>query len=167
MSRSWERKVRRNTEQLNKSRKKQGLTAIKPNAEKVDRFRGRSFAMPILLLVIVSIYIGVTAASGQSSPLTWTTIGLYLFMALVLFLRKPYLSVGQDYVQTRRMFGDRRLKVAEIKSISVQSSSIIIQPVKGANWIFSRTLNRYPISEMKDRLQLLASQHQIMFQESK
>lgn len=163
--RSWERRVRRNTAHINKQRKKQGMDQLVPESEKVVRFRGRNYLLPILLLIIVAVYAVISTASTQNAATTWTTIGLYVLLALTFFLRRPYLAVGADYVQTRRMFGDRRLRPAEIKAISVQRGYVVIQPVKGTNWVFSRLLYRYPVEEMKARLRDFADTHHIVFQE--
>ncbi|AJY77071.1 hypothetical protein [Paenibacillus beijingensis] len=165
MSRSWERKVRRNTAQMNQKRKKQGLGQLVPDSEKVDRFRGRNYIFPIVLLLIIAVYAFLSTGSTQNVGTTWTTIGLYLLLALMFYLRRPYLAVGADYVQTRRMFGDRRLQPANIKAISVQPGYVVIQPVKGANWVFSRLLYRYPVDEMKERLSSFAKLHNITFEE--
>ncbi|MCM3748957.1 hypothetical protein M3223_16500 [Paenibacillus pasadenensis] len=174
MSRSWERRVRRNSAQINKQRKKTGQEPFSPIGDKSNpnapaRFKGRNFISPILLLLFVILYAIITmtgdkpAASGSTDTMNWMVIAGYSLIALMFFLRRPYLQVGPDHVQTRRMMGDKRLGKDQIQSISVQKGYVIIQPVKGGNWVFSRMLNRYPIEPMSDRLETMAAAHGIPF----
>ncbi|SDT55392.1 hypothetical protein SAMN05444162_4941 [Paenibacillaceae bacterium GAS479] len=167
MSRSWERKVRRNSSQLNKQRKKSGQDPFKPYAGKVDptapvRFKGRNYISPILLISVVVFFSLLPTEKGSGSQ-TWWLVAAYVALAVLFFLRRPYLQVGSDHVQTRRMMGDKRLNKDEIKSISVQKGYVVIQPVKGGNWVFSRVMNRYPIEQMGERLEQMADAHGIRF----
>ncbi|EFM12081.1 conserved hypothetical protein [Paenibacillus curdlanolyticus YK9] len=164
MSRSWERKVRNNMNQLNKQRKKQGIQAVVPNAERSDIYKGRSFIGPILLLLIVAAYalLDGTAQASQSN-LYWVTIGCYILLAVVMLIRRPYLKVGQDYVQTRKFTGDRRLRADEMKAINVQDGYIVIERHRGGNWVFARITNRYPTTLMAERLKSFAQQNQVPY----
>ncbi|QJC52016.1 hypothetical protein HGI30_10945 [Paenibacillus albicereus] len=174
MSRSWERKVRRNSAQLNQKLKKSGIdpmAAKGPSASSslTMRFKGRNFISPILLLLFVGAYamlMPMQEQEGSSEAMNWFVVAAYAFLALMFFLRRPYLQVGPDHVQTRRMLGDKRLGKDEIKGITVQKGYVIIQPAKGGNWVFSRVMNRYPVERMGERLEKLAAAHGIPFQKS-
>ncbi|MNJ66222.1 hypothetical protein D3C77_622810 [compost metagenome] len=86
-------------------------------------------------------------------------------LAALFFFRRPYLAIGKDYVQTRRMTGDKRLAAEAIKAISIQPGYVIIEPNKGGNWVFSKVMNRYPIAEMGEKLQQFAQANGISFQQ--
>ncbi|GGG88024.1 hypothetical protein [Paenibacillus radicis (ex Gao et al. 2016)] len=167
MSRSWERKVRKNMSQINKARKKQGSSGIVLGSEKKDRFTGRSFIAPILLILFIGLYVILVSSdpSFKASTMFYVTVGCYVLLALVFFFRKPYLTVGKDYVQTRKLTGDKRLNPAAIKGISVQRGYVVIEQHKGGNWVFSRVMNRYPTEEMGTRLQEFAKVHNLPFEQ--
>lgn len=168
MSRSWERMVERNSKQLNKKRKKEGKQAISAPAQQVDRFQGRSYIVPTLLLLLVILFIIIyqpwSTANNESPGLMWVTVGCYALLALFYYMRKPYLSVAKDYLETRRFSGYRRLKPAEIRKIVLQPGYVVIETVKGGNWVFSRLMNRFPIERMGERLQAFAAVHHIEFE---
>lgn len=169
MSRSWERMVERNSKQLNKKRKKEGKQAISAPAQQVDRFQGRNYIVPTLLLLLVILFIIIyqpwSTANNESPGLMWVTVGCYALLALFYYMRKPYLSVAKDYLETRRFSGYRRLKPAEIRKIVLQPGYVVIETVKGGNWVFSRLMNRFPIERMGERLQAFASVHHIEFEQ--
>ncbi|WP_336786615.1 hypothetical protein [Paenibacillus sp. MMO-177] len=168
MSRTWERKVRKNTNQINKARKKHGVSQIGTStAPKVDRFTGRNYIFPIVLILLISMYtvFVTTDPSFEPTSMFWVTIGCYIFLALIFFLRRPYISIGKDYIQTRKMTGDKQLHVSNIKGISVQNGAVVIMQQKGANWVFSRLLNRYPTDEIGRRLQDFAKTHNLPFEQ--
>ncbi|WP_308634334.1 hypothetical protein [Paenibacillus silvisoli] len=171
MSRSWERKVQKNQAQVNKQRKKQGkapLMAAKPNAEKLDTFKGRSYVMPIFLLLFILFYVVVTLSSGtykDTGTMFWVTVGCYVVLALLFMLRRPYLSVGGDFIRSRRFTGDRSIYVSNIKAISAQKGYIVVEQQKGGNWVFSRVINRFPTDQMAERLRAFSAQHGITFTE--
>ncbi|MFC5648425.1 hypothetical protein ACFPYJ_04665 [Paenibacillus solisilvae] len=169
MSRSWERKVQKNQSTINKQRKKQGKeplmsTSGKSSAAPVDTYRGRSILMPAFLVLFTAMYVILTVGSEsykESNTMFWVTIGLYLFLALVFVLRRPYMAVGKDFIRSRRFGGDRSLYKANIKSITLQKGYIIIAQQKGGNWVFSRVINRYPTNEMGERLRSFAASQDI------
>lgn len=167
MSRSWERKVRKNMGKLNKDRKKHGAGQIVLNAEKKDKFTGRNFVLPSLLIVFVLFYITYSFMFPdiQIDGMFWLTIACYFVLAALFFFRRPYLTIGKDYVQSRRMMGDRRLGIKDIKSIRVQKGYVTILPQKGAGWMFSRTLNRFKTDEMADKLKAFAATYHIPFEQ--
>ncbi|WP_232317051.1 hypothetical protein [Paenibacillus sp. D9] len=165
LSRSWERKVRRNSAQINATRKKRGQTAIKPAAsgDRTERFKGRNFISPIMLVLFVALYVLILPKDEGATNWNWIVVAMYVFLALMFFLRRPYLAVGADFVQTRRMTGDKRLNKEAIKGISVMKSYVVIEQVKGANWVFSRVLNRYPTDRMAVSLEQFAARNGIPF----
>ncbi len=166
MSRSWERKVRKNMSVVNKKRKKQGTGQIVFNAEKVERLVGRNYIAPILLLLFISMYVILTTTGSsefQNGTMFWITVACYILLAALFFFRKPYIVIGKDYVQTRKMTGDKRLQASAIKSITVQKGYVAIEPQKGAHWMFSRLLNRYPTDEIAEKLQIFAQTNNITF----
>jgi hypothetical protein len=165
MSRSWERKVRNNMNKLNKRRKKQGIQTVVPSSERSDTYKGRSYIGPILLVLITAMYALFVQADKSQATMYWVTIGCYVFLALLLVVRRPYIKVGADYIQTRKFSGDRKLRTDEIKSITAQEGYVVIERVRGSNWVFSRIMNRYPTAEIAERLKQFAKQHGITFNE--
>ncbi|PZD93650.1 hypothetical protein DNH61_23850 [Paenibacillus sambharensis] len=173
MSRSWERKVRRNSTVINRQRKKSGAQSIAGAVQRVDRFKGRNFILPVFLLLFTGGYaylatIPAAAPEGEnvtSTGMFWLTIGCYFLLAMLFFFRRPYLSVAKDYVGTRRMTGDKTLYASSIKSISVQPGYVVIEQVKGANWVFSKAINRFPTEAMAERLRAFAKENNITFHE--
>ncbi|MFC4777691.1 hypothetical protein ACFO9Q_12915 [Paenibacillus sp. GCM10023252] len=170
MSRTWERKVRRNSTQLSKQRKKHGGSPIVASSEKVDRFKGRNYVIPAFIILFIGLYVILnlstsTTQSTEQDTMFWVTIGLYVMLAVIFFFRRPYLAVGKDYVQTRRLTGDKRLPAASIKGFTLQQGYVSIEQEKGGNWVFSRFINRYPTDEMAVKLREFAKQHSITVQE--
>lgn len=165
MSRSWERMVLKNSKQVNKRRKKEGKKSINtPNAQ-VDRFLGRNYVVPILLLMLIVLYVTMSQPWSdrfmQNPTMFWLTVGAYILLALFYYMRRPYLAVTRDTLETRRFTGYKTLRPAEIRKITVQPGYIVIESVKGANWVFSRVMNRYPLDRMADRLKTFADLHKI------
>jgi len=149
---------------LNKQRKKQGLQSVVPSAEKSDIYKGRSFIGPVLLVLLTAMYaivIGNDEESRQS--LYWVTIGLYLFLALMLFVRRPYVKVGPNYVQTRKFSGHKTLQASDIKSITASRGYVVVERHRGGNWVFSQFVNRYPTDRLAERMQAFAKQHQLPY----
>lgn len=174
MSRSWERKVRRHTEQLNKRRKKAGLPAVSSPGAVTDRYRGRNYILPAFLILFIGFYIYMMTISADDpdqpnpfgSTVFWLTVASYLALAAIFWFRRPYLLVGKDYVGTRKFTGPKTLTAGSIQSITViRPGYVIIEPKKGGNWVFSRLLNRYPIDEMAERLRRFAQDNRIPFHE--
>ncbi|MFD1954784.1 hypothetical protein ACFSL6_11575 [Paenibacillus thailandensis] len=162
MSRSWERKVQKNMSALNKQRKKQGKMHIATGAAKVDRYVGRSYLLPLFLLFFIGLYVILSMMTlKEFNTMEWVTVAAYIVLALFFFLRRPYLAVGKDYVQTRKMSRDRVLRAADIKTITLSQGTIMIEPSKGANWIFSKWMNRYPTEEIASRMREFANANHI------
>lgn len=169
MSRSWERQVRRNSAQLNKQRKKEGKPGVNSHTVTFDEFKGRNFILPLILTGFTIIYalLGSVGANLPSPMLYWVTVICYLGLALMLFLRRPFLRVTKDELSTTKWNRLRTLKVEDIKKITHQPGFIIIEKNgKGSNWVFSRMMNRYDIDAMHARLQQFAAQNRITYEEN-
>lgn len=167
MSRSWERKVRKNMKQANKARKKQGSALINTNSESSVNdglnFAGRNFIVPSLLIFFIAGYcfLMLTAPNYVPDTMFWITIGCYVLLAMLFFFRRPYLKVGKEFVQSRRFTGDKRMPAADIKEIRVHKDYVVVMPQKGSAWTFSRVLNRFPTEQMSMELTTFAQRNNI------
>jgi hypothetical protein len=165
MSRSWERMVERNSKKINKQRKKQGKPSVAAKTQQGDRYLGRNYIFPILLVLLMAFYaISFSPWKNkiqQDTTMFWVTLGCYALLAVFYFLRRPYLAITRDTLETRRFSGYKRLNPAEIRKIVLQPGYVVIEPLKGANWVFSRMINRYPLSRMGERLTVFAELHRI------
>jgi hypothetical protein len=152
---------------VNKQRKKQGTGQLVMNGEKADRFTGRNIVLPILLILFIGAYVAInlTDPKFEMNTINIVTIGAYFVLAALFFFRKPYLKIGKDYVQTRRMTGDKRLNASDISAIRAQDGYLTILPKKGGGWTFSRLMNRYDTSEMAGKMKTFAQAHGIPFEE--
>lgn len=179
MSRSWERMVTKNTSQLNKQRKKDGKPSIyaSKGSATADIFRGRNFVLPVTLVALAAIYVLLGMASQQqamSTSITWIVVGLYILLAVVIFLRRPFLKVDKNSISTIKFNRDRRLTADQIASIKVGSGSVVIElkgakgkkgkVSKGGNWVFTRLINRYDTAAMGERLERFANTFEIPFE---
>ncbi|WP_106767776.1 hypothetical protein [Paenibacillus faecalis] len=169
MSRSWERKVSKNMSQLNKQRKKQGQpvlgTGTTPTSDG-DVFKGRKYVLPFVLIALGALYamLGVLTpgVTEGSQTITWFGVGLYILLALMIFLRKPYLKVGRSTVSTMKYNRERNLMASEISKIRILKGSVVIENKgRGGNWVFSRLINRYDTDAMGERLEQFAKVNQI------
>lgn len=169
MSRSWERKVSKNMQQLNKQRKKQGLSSYQGSAisDNSDVFKGRKYVLPIVLLALAGLYalLGsatATATGGSNNALNWIGVSLYVLLALMIFLRKPYLKIERASVSTMKFNRERRMAATEIEKIKLAQGSVVIQGKgKAGNWVFSRLINLYDTNAMGERLEEFAKAHHI------
>ncbi|MGG1636431.1 hypothetical protein BK120_02175 [Paenibacillus sp. FSL A5-0031] len=167
MSRSWERKVRKNMDVVNKQRKKQGNGQIVFNAEKSEKIVGRNFIAPILLILFIGMYVILMSSSStfKMDTMFWITVGCYILLAALFFFRRPYITIGKDYIQSRRLTGDKRIPAASIKGFSVQKGYVVVEMQKGGNWVFSKLTNRFPTDEIGEKLKLFANANGIAFQQ--
>jgi len=170
LSRSWERKVKKNMEQVNKQRKKAGVGSLQlnqPVAEDKLVFKGRNIVLPIVIIFFIGMYNFLMLMNPEYAidSMFWLTNIAYLVLAALFFFRKPYLAIGKDYVQSRRMMGDKKLFAVAIKEIKVQGGYIIIVPNNGSSWAFNKTFNRFPIEDMKVELKKLADKFNITWTE--
>lgn len=165
MSRKWERMVLKNSNQLNKQRKKRGQPALNATpGPAVDRFRGRSIFLPLFLVMVSLFFMTVSQRTGETGTLYWFTVILYLLLALYFFMRRPYLAVGKNELMTRRLGRDRIVKADEVSEV-IQMKGYCIIALKGkrTRWIFSRFMNRYDTDAMAKRLKQFADQHGITY----
>lgn len=167
MSRSWERKVRKNMSVVNKQRKKQGNDQIVFNAEKSEKIVGRNFIAPIFLIIFIGMYVFLMQSSTafKMDTMFWVTVGCYILLAALFFFRRPYITIGKDFVQSRRLMGDKRLPVSAIKGITVQKGYVIIEQYKGGNWVFSKLTSRFPTDEIGEKLKEFALTNGIAYQQ--
>ncbi|WP_141501328.1 hypothetical protein [Paenibacillus luteus] len=167
MSRSWERKVRKNMSVVNKNRKKQGNGQIVFNAEKSEKIVGRNYIAPIMLILFIGMYVFLMSGSSEfkMDTMFWVTIGCYILLATLFFFRRPYITIGKDFVQSRRLTGDKRIPVSGIKGIVAQKGYVIVEQHKGGNWMFSKLTNRFPTDEIAEKLQVFAQVNGIPFQQ--
>lgn len=158
MSRKWERMVEKNRKTINKQRTKTGKREIsaavksKPDA---DRFLGRSYMLPALLIGLALVYmIAFYDMYSDSRVMYWLTGGAYLLLGVMLYIRRPYLNVGKSHVSTRGLFGsDKQMQADNIKKISFYPSYVMIEfKSTKRGWMFSRSFNRYDVEAIKTRL---------------
>ncbi|MBE9915747.1 hypothetical protein G8C92_17160 [Paenibacillus donghaensis] len=179
MSRSWERMVQKNSSQLNKQRKKQGKPSLSSSSGSAtaDIFKGRNYVLPITLVALAALYLWLGLASQQqamNSSLSWIVVVLYVLLALVIFLRRPFLKVDKNSLSTIKFNRDRRLTSDQIEKIKVGAGSVVIEMKgtkdrkgrvrKGGNWVFTRLINRYDTDAMSERLERFAKLFNIPFE---
>jgi len=157
-------------EQVNKQRKKAGVGSLQlnqPVAEDKLVFKGRNIVLPIVIIFFIGMYNFLMLMNPEYAidSMFWLTNIAYLVLAALFFFRKPYLAIGKDYVQSRRMMGDKKLFAVAIKEIKVQGGYIIIVPNNGSSWAFNKTFNRFPIEDMKVELKKLADKFNITWTE--
>lgn len=157
MSRSWERMVQRNSNQLNKQRKKQGKDAIHTTsvAKETEVFKGRNIVLPVALAGLGILYwiIGSFDQSGGSVFMHWLGVALYFLLAAMLYFRRPFLKVERSRVSTIKFNRERWLPAAEIEKITISRSAVTIKyKGKRTTWVFSKLINRYDTSAMGERL---------------
>ncbi|MDT3424671.1 hypothetical protein J2Z22_000183 [Paenibacillus forsythiae] len=161
MARSWERMVQRNTQQVNKRRKKEGKGSIhsSSSAGQADIYKGRNIVFPVLLAALGALYwtIGqfdTSSGSQNSQVMNWIGIVLYFALAAMIFFRRPYLKVERARVSTFKFNRQRFLDAADIEKIIISRGSISIVPkAKRGRWMFSRLLNRYDTAVMGERME--------------
>ncbi|WP_025688917.1 hypothetical protein [Paenibacillus zanthoxyli] len=161
MARSWERMVQRNTQQVNKRRKKEGKDSINSSSKAgpTDVYKGRNIVFPVLLAALGALYwtIGqfdTSSANQNSLVMNWIGVVLYFALAAMMFFRRPYLKVERARVSTFKFNRQRFLEAADIEKIIISRGSISIKPkAKRGQWIFSRLINRYDTAVMGERME--------------
>jgi len=168
MSRSWERKVEKNRKELNKRRKKEGKQGIASGTSQIDRFQGRNYVVPSLLMLLILLYVILSQPWSdkflQDPTLFWVTISCYILLAVFYYFRRPYLAVSRDTLETRKFTGYKTLRPSEIRKIVIQPGYVLVESVKGTNWVFSKAMNRYPIQKMAERLKVFTEVNHIDFE---
>lgn len=169
MASSFERAVKRNQHKVNKNRKKKGQPVLGSGMENEDIFKGRAFIFPFVLVVLAFMFLTLSGVTKDGvSGFDWFVFILYIGLALMYFLRRPYLKVGKKRIKTIKLSRERSLGAEDIKRIVVDKGSIIIEHnAKGSNWAFSRLLNLYDTDAMGERLITFAQTHQIPVEDKK
>ncbi|EOS57191.1 hypothetical protein [Paenibacillus barengoltzii] len=169
---SFDRKVERNQRRMYKKGKGSSVgqgtrnprTSLGANGEG-DVFKGRNFILPTALVLLALLYavVGLIGNTEEvNSVLFWATIFLYFVLALVIFLRKPYLRVNKSSLYTSKFNRDRMLDAGNISKIKVSRNKIVIEPkTREPKWVFYRARNRFDTEAMAARLQLYADTHHV------
>ncbi|MGN7760186.1 hypothetical protein [Paenibacillus sp. 22594] len=172
MARSWERMVQRNTQQINKQRKKQGKDSIYASttsaaAKSSDIFKGRNIVFPVVLLMLGIMFwvVGsIDEAKGSGILANWLGVVLYFLLAALLFFRRPYLKVERARLATIKYNRERQLPAGDIEKIIVTRGAVSIKyKGKRTQWVFSKLLNRYDINAMGERLEQFAKQNHVEY----
>ncbi len=172
MSRSWERQVRKNQQKANVLRQKTGQERIGTSGgagvQQYDTFKGRNYMFPAFLLIIAVFLTAITVAAQNSGVKEasgtsyWFIIVMYLVLAVIIFLRRPFLRVGKDRLTTMRFGRDRMVMAGDIAKFRIEKGYVTVETRgKGANWIFSRFLKMYKTEEIAARVTEFAEQHHI------
>lgn len=171
MSRSWERQVRKNQKKTNNFRQKSGQERIgtaNTSSQAFDTFKGRNYMFPVFLLIIAVfltiITIGAQNAGVEEAEGTsyWLIIVLYLILAVIMFLRRPFLRIGKDRMTTMRFNRERTIMAGDIAKFRIEKGFVTVETKgKSGNWIFSRFLKLYKTEEIGARVIEFAEQHQI------
>jgi len=162
MARSWEKTIKKNQKKLNDQRAKEGKKPITGTGDSSLKFRGRSFVFPFVLLSIMLFYV-LTFRSEDNPGMYWFTVISYILLAaIIFFLRRPYLTIGDRELSTRRFTGPKVVKADDVEHIDVYPGYITIK-LKGARnrWVFSRMFNLFPTNEMTEALKQFATKHGI------
>lgn len=169
MARSWERMVQRNTQQVNKQRKKQGKDSIYASrssaAKSTDIFKGRNIVFPVVLLglgIMFWVVGSIDEAQGSGILANWLGVVLYFLLAALLFFRRPYLKVERARLGTIKYNRERWLAAADIEKIYLSRGAVTIKyKGKRTKWIFSKLINRYDTEAMSERLEQFAQVNNI------
>lgn len=171
---SFDRKVERNRVKMNKKGKGPNVgrgqgnpssrSSLGANGDG-DVFKGRNIILPVVLFLLALMYATVGLMSGPeqvSSFLYWTTIILYMVLAVTLYLRKPYLRINKSWLYTSKFNRDKMLDAGNINKIKVSASKIVIEPkTREPKWVFYRNRNRFDVEAMAARLELYANTHHV------
>jgi len=173
MARSWERMVQRNSQKVNKQRKKAGKESIYTPASSVssknaDIFTGRNIVLPVVLLGLGVMYwlVGsIDQTKGNGSLMNWLGIVLYFALAALIFFRRPYLKVDKARLSTFKFNRERFLAAGDIEKIILSRGSVTISHKgKRSKWIFSKLINRYNVAAMGERLEQFAKANHIVLE---
>jgi len=167
MSRKWEREVERNRKKLNRQRQKQGRPLIAGGVnEWTDQFKGRSWFLPVLFVFCSLFFALMSGPTYEFGGLYWFTVIAYLLLAVIYFLRRPYLKVGKSRLATRRFGADKVVSAGEIEEVIAQPGSVsVVLKGKKTRLIFSRFQNLYDIPAMTERLKSFCEHNGIAFRQ--
>lgn len=162
MARSFERTVRKNSKQLNQQRKKNGQQVS--GTPGVDIFKGRSLLFPIFLIGLAFLYLFMSTFLVKAPMTTWdwVTMLLYVFLAVIFLLRRPYLKIGNSTIATIKGNRERSIGVDDIVKFRIEPGTVVIEHNgRGKRWVFTKLLNRYDTDAITERLLRFAKSHQI------
>ncbi|MNH84900.1 hypothetical protein D3C87_316300 [compost metagenome] len=157
MARSFEKQVEKNKQRLLMQQKRQGIQPGKMGLSgEGETFRGRNIILPALLILFGVMYGSLGFIGGGSdinSFLYWLTIGLYILLGVITFIRKPYLRIGKNALYTSKFNRDRMLSADSIQKIILSQGVVTIVPKgNGQKWTFLRSRNRFNTEAMGERL---------------
>ncbi|GAK39514.1 hypothetical protein PUW24_24035 [Paenibacillus urinalis] len=163
MASSFERSVKKNQQKINKDRKKRGQPSIGSGVEQEDVFKGRAFLFPFVLVVLSFMFLTLSGLTTDGvGAFDWVVFALYLGLALMYFMRRPYLKVGKKRIKTIKLSRERSMGPEDIKKIVLEKGSVVVERNgKGGPWVFSKLLNLYDVEAMGARLVQYAQNHQI------
>ncbi|MHA7583573.1 hypothetical protein ACX12E_24795 [Paenibacillus vandeheii] len=162
MSRSFERTVRKNSKQLNQQRKKSGQPVSGTPGE--DVFKGRSLLFPIFLIGLAFLYLFMSTFLVKAPMTTWdwVTMLLYVLLAVIFMLRRPYVKIGTNRILTTKGNRERSIGVDDIVKFRIEPGTVVIEHnARGKRWVFTKLLNRYDTDAITERLLKFAKEHQI------
>ena len=165
MARSFKRMVHKNSKLLDHRRKKLGRIHANFAVSGVEVFKGRSWIVPALLLGFVTLYCVFAKHIHRQVGLTtwdWIVVSMYGFLALVYWLRRPYVRV--DKKEITRVRGNRKQTIAatNISGITLKKNRVIIEFDEARKrWVFTRYLHRYHIDALGQTLQQFAKLHKV------
>lgn len=175
---SFDRKVERNQRKMHKSGKG---PAVKTRSNRDPRtalgakgdgeiFKGRKIILPITLALLAVLY-GMVGTVGNAAELNstifWLTIVLYLLLALMIFLRRPYLRIDRTWLYTSKYNRDKLIEAGNISKIKVNkncSKITIVPKSKDVNWVFSRSRNLFNTQAMAAHLEQYAKANHVTFE---
>lgn len=164
MSRKWERMVRKNSNTVDKVRRKQGKTSIYQSAkdEQAVSYRGRSWLFPMLLISVgVFVFVSYRGLAGED-PYYWVTGAMYILLAAILFFwRRPFLRIGKQTITSRRFGGDRTMEASAIESIELSPNSVLFSFKNKRFWVFTKMNHLFPIAEMESTVIEFAQRNKI------
>ncbi|MGG1552598.1 methyltransferase [Paenibacillus ferrarius] len=164
MSRKWERMVRKNSKQINKTRAKQGKAPISTDPDRAEVFKGRSLLLSGFFIV-VALFLLFTLTRAEGDNMYWFTTLSYLVVGIfIFFLRRPYLRVSKTTLSKRGLARELNVTAENIKEIVVQSNQIVIaMNGKTPRWVYTKMLNRFDVAAMAVRLKKYADQNNVAF----
>ncbi len=163
MSRRFGRMIEKNKKKLNESRKKSGKSGLL-NENTDVRFVGRSWILPSFLLAMLVWYLILFI--GERGFMFWFTVCGYIALSLFLFfLKRPYLIIGKDFIESRRFGGVFKISHSEIEKIVLTKDSVTISfNVKRPSWSFTTLFQRMNVTLMSEKLIAFAEKHQILLE---
>ena len=165
MSRKWEREIERNQKQMERLRKNQKTQTTSKFGNK-QVFKGRSVILPVFLLLASFFFMFVLDVLGERDLFYWLSIGSYWLLALIFFLRRPYLAIGSSELTTQRWTKEIHLKPSEVEEIILANdSTVIVAKASKHRWVFSRIPHFYPMQELNRALKQYADKHDISITE--